>query len=608
MRKFGVFVVMLLSIFSIFSVSPVSAASTMFHTGTLLIDGTEYKIEDMTFLQEGNIIIQNSGKLVIRNATLELLQDYHNNYGIVVKDTSELVVEDSVITSDYQFHINFHSNSKGVFTGLSSTKRAPIISLSTGSPVLQISNSSFDALETTPYLSGGQATVKNSEFSLYSWLVGQINVTNLHEGVNIGNASVISDKYVVRIQDSTLDGIWMWTQKDAEVTIKNSYIGSIEIRDFPKIYLINSTVKSLTPQLKDIDIDLSLKPGFYVSHVMNLTQEGMWFLSFENSRVLEWDVLVLANSKVTLHDSKLSQVTLTAQNKNSTVFIKDSEISWLEIKDFTGHVSFDHVTITGWVSIYKAPETKQNVLIDGNVTIFPRTLKFLSGFKWDDSIVKRTYPIVLKRGLFYDAYNNYSIEIFNPNGDLVYFSPVSNMKYPTLVFNSSNYDKTFSLVVMGENNELSVTPISLLTSTPISLKLGDKLKVPMIRSSPVIYGEGRVDKDYAWTLWRKMCSDKAFTPCTESEIVALIGGPVANSITNEYMSRFPVEVTNEYPGKGKGVIEATIIDGKIYLLVAGSDRWGTKAGVEILKTLDYIPEKPIFVDWNEGNPKIIPGS
>ncbi|USH00385.1 S-layer protein [Thermococcus argininiproducens] len=605
MKDSTALVFVLLVFFSLFLVPPVSAGS--FHSGTLIIDGTEYKIEDSTLLQEGNIIVQNGGKLIIKNATLELLQDYHAHYGIIIKDNSQLIVENSIITSDYQFYIRFHSNSKGSFVGLSFTKKAPIISLSSGRPILEIVDSIFDGLEVTSYLSGAQVTIKNSEFALYSWLVGKVNVTNLYEGFKLGSASIVSEKYTVNIHNSTISGAWMWIQKDAEVIIKDSYVGTIEIRDFPNIYLVNSTVGTFTPRLEGIEVSMSLNPGFYENYTIDLTHEGAWFLRLENSRILEWDVNILSNTKVTLQGSKLAHIALTAQDTNSTVLIKDSEISWLEIKDFKGSITFDHVTITGWVSIYKETETTQEIRIDGNVTIFPNTLNFMFGLKWHDSIVKRRYPIILKEGMFYNAYKNYSIEIKDPEGNSVYSSSIVNMKPPTLIFNSSNYDKSFSLILYGENSELTVTPISLLTSTPISLKVGDKLDVSRIRASPVIYGEGRVDKEYAWTFWRKMCSDRVPAHCTESEIVVLIGGPVANKLTRDYMDNFPVEVTNEYPGKGKGVIEATVIDGKIYILVAGSDRWGTKAGVEILKDLDYISEKPIFVDWNDGNPKIVPG-
>lgn len=48
------------------------------------------------------------------------------------------------------------------------------------------------------------------------------------------------------------------------------------------------------------------------------------------------------------------------------------------------------------------------------------------------------------------------------------------------------------------------------------------------------------------------------------------------------------------------VIDNPSGEGKIVLL-AGSDREGTRAAVEIFKTLKYLPDEPIIVDWNDGD-------
>ncbi|AEF96972.1 S-layer protein [Methanotorris igneus] len=80
----------------------------------------------------------------------------------------------------------------------------------------------------------------------------------------------------------------------------------------------------------------------------------------------------------------------------------------------------------------------------------------------------------------------------------------------------------------------------------------------------------------------------------------LIGGPVANPVVKKWLWAFPVKITNDYPGKNRGVIEKQMINDHIVILLAGSDRWGTKAAVEYFKTLDDIPDEPIFVEWKDG--------
>ncbi|CAB3287915.1 protein of unknown function [Methanocaldococcus lauensis] len=89
-------------------------------------------------------------------------------------------------------------------------------------------------------------------------------------------------------------------------------------------------------------------------------------------------------------------------------------------------------------------------------------------------------------------------------------------------------------------------------------------------------------------------------PLEIKEDCILVGGPVANPLVKKYLWAFPVKVTNDYPGKHRGVIEKQIINGHTVILLAGSDRWGTKAAVEYFKQLDDIPDEPIFVEWMNG--------
>jgi hypothetical protein len=75
------------------------------------------------------------------------------------------------------------------------------------------------------------------------------------------------------------------------------------------------------------------------------------------------------------------------------------------------------------------------------------------------------------------------------------------------------------------------------------------------------------------------------------------------------MNKFPVNITNKYPGKDIGVIQKTTMmvkkENNIYanisvILLAGSDRYGTKAAVEYFKTLNDIPDEPVYVQWKDG--------
>ena len=124
-------------------------------------------------------------------------------------------------------------------------------------------------------------------------------------------------------------------------------------------------------------------------------------------------------------------------------------------------------------------------------------------------------------------------------------------------------------------------------------------------SFDITYSEHSPDKEPSEDLTNNV--NESLRNTLSTNIKVLVGGPLANLETMIYQNYFPIKITNEHPGKHKGVIE--VIDdpfgeGKIVLL-AGSDREGTKAAVEIFKTLEELPDKPIIVDWNNGNPIIV---
>jgi len=67
-----------------------------------------------------------------------------------------------------------------------------------------------------------------------------------------------------------------------------------------------------------------------------------------------------------------------------------------------------------------------------------------------------------------------------------------------------------------------------------------------------------------------------------SSDLILIGGPVSNKVTESIQNSLSVEVTNDYPGEGKGIIQTITNpnnDESTILVLAGSDRDGTKACV-----------------------------
>jgi len=80
----------------------IDASTEITHTGDLIITGTQvFTIENTTYNQYGNVYVQDGGKLLIRNATLNFIQDYHDQNKIYLLDQASLEVTDSSIDSPY---------------------------------------------------------------------------------------------------------------------------------------------------------------------------------------------------------------------------------------------------------------------------------------------------------------------------------------------------------------------------------------------------------------------------------------------------------------------------------------------------------------------------
>ncbi|AIJ06116.1 S-layer family protein [Methanocaldococcus bathoardescens] len=90
--------------------------------------------------------------------------------------------------------------------------------------------------------------------------------------------------------------------------------------------------------------------------------------------------------------------------------------------------------------------------------------------------------------------------------------------------------------------------------------------------------------------------------------IILIGGPKINKFVKELEDKglLKVNITDNYPGNNRGVIQKIknpYNDNNIYIL-AGSNRWGTKAAILAFLT-KYDDEDVLMVEWDEGDVKII---
>ena len=108
---------------------------------------------------------------------------------------------------------------------------------------------------------------------------------------------------------------------------------------------------------------------------------------------------------------------------------------------------------------------------------------------------------------------------------------------------------------------------------------------------------------------------KTDSEITEDELAGhnliLVGGADSNEVLREVYDMTDVmRVTDEYPGAGKGVLEilkSPWDSKKAVLLVAGSDEWGVKAGMEMIERCQDLDKTNSVVKWKRNDTKIEDG-
>ncbi|MCS3900830.1 S-layer protein, partial [Methanococcus voltae] len=155
-----------------------------------------------------------------------------------------------------------------------------------------------------------------------------------------------------------------------------------------------------------------------------------------------------------------------------------------------------------------------------------------------------------------------------------------------------------------------VTPSSSGSSRHHSSSASESITTSnLISSANIVYAN--LDKNYATEL--KSSVNKCTEGYTINDDTIIVGGPLANPLAKAYMNEFAVSITNSNPGENKGVIQMItvksegvgIISEYTVVLLAGSDRFGTQAAVEYFKTLEEVPEEPIYVEWVDGKAVLV---
>ena len=173
---------------------------------------------------------------------------------------------------------------------------------------------------------------------------------------------------------------------------------------------------------------------------------------------------------------------------------------------------------------------------------------------------------------------NYSIKLANINNELTYFNVVYRNNY--------------------EIKEEDIDGTKYLGHNVFAVRKGDKL---------YLYKNGKEYINITDYYTPDVVLDSNILN-TDSDLI-LIGGPVSNNITKKIENNLKIPITNENPGKNRGVIQVIknpYNSNYKIMVIAGSDRNGTKACVLALLNGMYKDEETMIVELEkDGSVKVI---
>lgn len=217
--------------------------------------------------------------------------------------------------------------------------------------------------------------------------------------------------------------------------------------------------------------------------------------------------------------------------------------------------------------------------------------------------------ITLKDGGDFLLNNSFKVDLSNDTIKLIYKHPENLNNYFTIfgfnikVINGFNMSKFFEIEYI-KNYFIYGTDIDNL------LDIGDNTFLIKKDNGKIsIFKDGKEFEDIFKEYYtpNSVLLDSENILNTSNNII-LIGGPVSNKLTKNISKYLKVPITNDFPGRNMGVIQVIKNpynpDYKI-MVIAGSDRNGTKACVLSVINGQYNGEDVLYVKLNGDNFEVI---
>jgi hypothetical protein len=462
------------------------------HTGDLIVEGNEiYAIDNVTLYIDGNIIVKDDAKLIIKNSNVILETEFFTQYEVKLMGNAELIAENSLLERRRNRNVNLLVRERSQLLLKNTTCGWDI---QTGGTIV-VENCNLTTARNSIFFQSGRTYIRDSDVNLIAISVwgekGHAELSGLKQGyiehlviekiwwrdecvlelqntivrapvIDVGEPSHPSFLNVT-IKDSTLYGLWIWFNLGSYAEIKDMKLGH-----FP--YWRMQEEWYLEGMSYDLELINTTVTGFFKLQILGnariencsgiqVAPRGCSHIDVYNS-IITPNLILRGNDSVILNDTVIGDLQLLTDRSVLGEIIGQGGIHYLE---------FYNASVRG-------PEVEvasNYTLMRGEVTFL--TEKFvgsgiLHGIRdvyWAFGIVEREFPIIVK-----DAEGKLMpetpIELVDSEGNLMWNgrTDMEGRVFPRINFTRENWDKKWRLTTTAYNLSLS-KEIGFFTGTPI---------------------------------------------------------------------------------------------------------------------------------------------
>jgi hypothetical protein len=490
------------------------------HEGDLVINGTQtFVIENCAYTQKGNVYVRDEANLVVRSAEFVIYQEYGLELGITVSGNATMSTENANMTSvPVGFGLDVWDNSKASIDG----------GLLDGVWVYSHDNAILTVSDTK--ITGQVGVYEPSKFNSSNSTIsdveiifnkGYIEISNVSPGFltywSLQNLTGVDFEFNVTLINSIITNWGMSFSgsqtQSPDALISNSTIDVINVYDFTRMSIVNSTINGLGLGLWEWNEALSLvgiRPGFFAQWSLrewSTSSNVNLDITIVNSEIRSWGLEVGSNDEMTIIQSEIGGVSCHGESRtsildstigfiyspsgNPLVSVSDSKIGQIKLVSLSPSVSISNSSIdygircwnnstvyaTGQV-VVGGEQPRGIFLYDSSQLVIINASVYISGniTSWSSNAVIVTNSIVCRNfTCITQTEGSYPIEdavvtLYDKNNVAIWkgTSNSSGITNFSPVFTDGNYTDTLRLEASKEDL-FATKNITFLSDTPVAL-------------------------------------------------------------------------------------------------------------------------------------------